>query len=239
MDFYLERKYIIIIGILGIGLIAGGLVLARQKRIIGVAGANLNAAFGKGWTEIKPRVADSTSLAEIEAPEKTKASELEKPIVKWCEIAGGKPVSEKQIIINEIAWMGTTQSYSDEWIELKNISEAPADLAGWQLQNKNQKIKIAFGEGEVLAPGSLYLLERTDDEAVPGIAADRIYKGGLANSNEALYLFDAGCRLRDSAAATAEWPAGDNAVKKTMVRQPNLLWQSSIVAGGTPKAENR
>jgi len=106
------------------------------------------------------------------------------------------------------------------------------------LQNKNRKIKISFGEGEILPAGGLYLLERTDDESVVGIAADKIYSGGLGNSNEALYLFDADCQLRDLVLAAAKWPAGDNAAKKTMARLPSLFWKTSAVSGGTPKAEN-
>jgi hypothetical protein len=90
-----------------------------------------------------------------------------------------------------------------------------------------------------LAPGGFYLLERTDDGAVPEITADKIYSGSLGNSDEALFLFDAACQLQDSVIAAPKWPAGDNTTKKTMERLPGLLWQTSAAPGGTPKAENR
>jgi hypothetical protein len=61
----------------------------------------------------------------------------------------------------------------------------------------------------------------------------------LGNQNEALYLFDDKCRLADAAMAPAKWPAGDNLSKKTMFRRPDLGWQTSALAGGTPRAENR
>jgi len=260
MDFYLERKYIVAIGLLVAGLVAGGLVLARQNGGIGLAGANLSRMFGSGqWTEIKLRTANSTITTVAGLTEKNKITKAVLPVIQWCEAVKGtkgqgdmlpkagnshlreasaSQVGNGTVVINEIAWMGTAQSYSDEWIELKNISDAAMDLSGWQLQNKNQKIKIAFGAGEILSAGELYLLERTDDETVPEIIADKIYKGNLGNSNEALYLFDANCRLRDSVIVAAKWPAGDNATKKTMIRLPSLRWQNSAAGGGTPGMEN-
>jgi hypothetical protein len=238
MIFCVEKKYIIIVGILAAGLAAGGLVLVRQGIGFASLGANVGQIFGAGgqWTEIKPRVANSSSTFAAGLPEKDKTAEAAKPAVQWCE-PKGKPLTEKQVVINEVAWMGTLQSYSDEWIELKNISGRDADISGWQVQNKNRKIKISFDEGEILPAGGLYLLERTDDESVAGIGADKIYKGSLGNSNEALYLFDAACRLQDSVAAVGKWPAGDNVSKKTMIRRDGQQWQTA--AAGTPKAENR
>lgn len=38
-----------------------------------------------------------------------------------------------EIIINEMAWAGSSASSSDEWIELYNTTDQPIDLAGWQI----------------------------------------------------------------------------------------------------------
>jgi len=54
------------------------------------------------------------------------------------------------------------------------------------------------------------------------VQADLIYTGSLANSNEALYLFDDDCQLQDTAVATPNWPAGDNKTKQTMERTTNF-----------------
>ncbi len=242
MDFYVEKKQAIIIGLLVFGLLAGGAILWRQNGA-GFLGANLSRALGGagGWTEIKPRVANSTGTPAAPAPGKeTKSAKAAKPApVEWCRVEVAPPAGEKSIIFNEIAWMGTVASYSDEWMELKNVSGQEIDLNGWQIQNKNQKIKISFGENEILLPAGLYLLERTDDESAPQAIADKIYKGGLANTQEGLYLFDANCRLQDAIVSGAKWPAGDNASKKTMIRLPDLRWQTSAAGGGTPRAENK
>ncbi|MBU0476439.1 lamin tail domain-containing protein, partial [Patescibacteria group bacterium] len=124
-----------------------------------------------------------------------------------------------------------------EWIELKNISGEEIDLVGWKVLNSNNQINIIFETGTILNNGYL-LLERTDDDSVPGISADLIYSGGLNNTNEFLYLFNADCGLEDEVTANPNWPAGDNGSKRTMERTDNLTWQTSANVGGTPRAEN-
>ncbi len=208
-----------------------------QRHGAGFLSANLSGAGGGGWTEIKPRTETLPRQKEAGTENAPAKTEKAAPVV-WCDPAGAV-APQKSVIINEIAWMGTAANYSDEWIELKNISGQEISLAGWQLQNKNRKIKVAFAPGETLPPQGLYLLERTDDDSVPQVAADKIYKGALGNQNEALYLFDGACRLADAAAMPAKWPAGDNLSKKTMFRRADLIWQTSAFAGGTPRADNK
>ena len=41
------------------------------------------------------------------------------------------------VIINEVAWMGTEASYSDECLELYNKTESPINLEGWVLKGIN------------------------------------------------------------------------------------------------------
>ena len=55
-----------------------------------------------------------------EEDEENKEDELVEQIP--CQVIAGSSSQGDKIIINEVAWMGTTTSSSDEWIELKNIS---------------------------------------------------------------------------------------------------------------------
>ena len=154
-----------------------------------------------------------------------------------CEkILGSSPIRNR-VIINEVAWMGSSNSANDEWIELKNVSGTKINLSGWQLLDKDGQIKLIFGRRQTSANG-FFMLERTNDESMPGIAADLIYTGTLSNSDEALYLFDENCQLEDEVLANPDWPAGDNSSKRTMERKSDLTWQTSANLGGTPKAEN-
>ncbi len=186
-----------------------------------------------------PSVSPSPSASPSPTPSLTPTpSPSPSPSVAKCEKSQGSLAAKNRVILNEIAWMGTTSSASDEWIELKNISGTEIDLTGWQLLDKNQDIKIIFPKGAKLLFNGFFLLERTNDETVTGKAADLIYTGGLSNTNEALYLFDGSCQLQDEVLTSSNWPAGNNSSKRTMERKSDLSWQTSFNPGGTPKSEN-
>ncbi|MDO8486116.1 MAG: lamin tail domain-containing protein [Candidatus Staskawiczbacteria bacterium] len=147
------------------------------------------------------------------------------------------------VVINEVAWMGTTVSANDEWIELKNNTDQNVSLSGWTL-------RAADGAPEVELTGSIpangfYLLERTDDNTVPGITADLIYKGALGNNGEDLWLYDSNNNLIDEVNCSTKWFAGNNTTKQTMEKMDSLFsgsepsnWQTSENTGGTPKSQN-
>ncbi|MFA6336951.1 MAG: lamin tail domain-containing protein [Candidatus Paceibacterota bacterium] len=161
----------------------------------------------------------------------------------YCDYQSSQMPQSNRVIINEIAWMGTEDSATHEWIELKNLTSQTIDLEGWQIQDKDRQIKIVFDSGSQILPGEFLLLERTDDDSVPHISADLIYKGSLSNANEALYLFGPDCSLQDKAEAAPSWPAGSSTPKKTMERSGNLSWHTYSGSGqngimGTPRAEN-
>lgn len=147
------------------------------------------------------------------------------------------------VVINEIAWMGTQVSYNDEWIELYNNTGSQINLSGWKLVAQDGVPEINLS-GIIMA-NSFYLLERTDDDTVPGISADQIYTGALGNNGENLYLYDNFGNLIDSLNCSTGWFAGDNSTKQTMERKNSKIsgsdqtnWQTSQNPGGTPKAPN-
>ncbi len=159
-------------------------------------------------------------------------------IENLCEKTPGSPSAIDKIIINEVAWMGSVDSSNKEWIELKNISSEEINLSGWQLLDKENHIKIVFTDKNNISANNFYLLERIDDNTVPGVTADLIYTGVLNNTEEALYLFDGNCQLQDEVSANPNWPFGDNNSKRTLERKMDLNWQTSLTPGGTPKREN-
>jgi PKD repeat protein len=182
---------------------------------------------------------------ELEKKPEEKLEKIPEKEITLCSISDTQYPTRNKIIFNEIAWMGNTNSANDEWMELKNISGQPIDLTNWQIldkaaiEGKSTSIKISL-PNVTLLPGDFFLLERTDDNSVPGVPADLIYTGSIGNHNEALYLFDSQCRLQDLVRAAPDWPAGSNYSKKTMERTRSDLvkWQTSLNPGGTPKAEN-
>lgn len=162
---------------------------------------------------------------------------------KVCAYNQNKISNNKKIILNEVAWMGTTKGYSKEWFELKNISPDIVSLAGWQVVSVDNEIKVFLPNGVNMAPGSLALFERTGDDVVEEITADGIYSGNLSNDGtketEGLRVFDASCVVHDEALAVPWWPAGDNKEKRTMERNTDTVgWHTSSIVGGTPRKEN-
>ncbi|PIZ88859.1 MAG: hypothetical protein COX90_02405 [Candidatus Nealsonbacteria bacterium CG_4_10_14_0_2_um_filter_38_17] len=158
------------------------------------------------------------------------------------------------VVINEVAWMGTTNSANDEWFELYNNTQNPISLDGWQLISQDGTPKITLSG--IIPANGFYLLERTNDDTVPGILADKIYTGALGNSGEYLKLYDNLNNIVDEVNCSEKWFAGDNKTKQTMERMNPLVngseaanWQTSPVGnsisngasqnpGGTPKTKN-
>lgn len=160
--------------------------------------------------------------------------------LKECDTDPLQATALGYVVINEVAWMGTSQSANDEWIELHSKATAPVSLNGWRLRDKGNHINIVFDSSHALAPNGFFLLERTNDTTVPNFTADIIYTGALSNSDEALYLFDQHCVLRDKVAASPDWPGGDNTSKKSMERNNhNLEWYTYDGQGfGSPRQTN-
>ncbi|KKR04486.1 MAG: Phospholipase D/competence protein ComEA helix-hairpin-helix domain protein [Candidatus Giovannonibacteria bacterium GW2011_GWB1_45_9b] len=140
--------------------------------------------------------------------------------------------AEASVIINEIAWMGTSNSAQDEWIEL--YSASGANLEGWILKTADDAMNISLS-GTIPA-GGYFLIERTDDSTVPNVSADLVtpFGSGLSNSGEVLILINASGSEENRVDASGGWPAGNNVTKDTMQKSGND-W---ITAPGTPKAQN-
>jgi len=109
-------------------------------------------------------------------------------LITYCSQANLASSKLSPVVINEVAWMGTGVSSSNEWIELRNITSEEVSLSGWQLLDKNNDIKVVFGAGDKIIPNGFYLLERTDDNSVLNVKADKTYTGALSDKNESLRL---------------------------------------------------
>ncbi|WP_078408918.1 phospholipase D-like domain-containing protein [Priestia abyssalis] len=152
--------------------------------------------------------------------------------------------SVKDVVVNEVAWMGTSASYSDEWIELYNNTNTAINMTGWTLKAQDGSPSIQLS-GSIPANG-YFLLEKTDDQTISDVTADQIYSGTLGNEAESLQIYDENNNLIDS---VDSWHAGDNTTKGTMERIDSSIdgnsptnWGTStaVYSGGygTPKAVN-
>jgi hypothetical protein len=135
-----------------------------------------------------------------------------------------------QVVISEIAWMGSAADSNDEWIELLNRGSESVDVTGWTLSDGDAVYVTLSG---TLSAGGCALLERTDDASVPGVSAFQIYTGALANGGRTLVLKDASGVTIDTVAGGENWSAigGDNVGKDTPQRTDADEW---ITAPPTP-----
>lgn len=159
-------------------------------------------------------------------------------------VQSAQAATNGEVVINEIAWMGTTVDYNDEWIELYNNTSTSQSLSGWTLTSTDGSPSIALS-GTIPANG-YFILERTDDATVSGVSANQIYSGAMGNTGETFELKDSSGIVVDQVSA---WHAGDNTSKATMERINPLAagtnaanWQTSTdtyVEGiGTPGKVN-
>src|SRR3989344_932615 len=139
-----------------------------------------------------------------------------------------------QVVINEIAWMGTSVSANAEWMELFNSGNTAVDLTGWHLIAASGSPSITLS-GTIAANG-YFLLERTSDASVPAVTANQIYTGALTNGGTTLTLTDASGAAIETVESGVNWAnvGGDNTTKQTAQKTANG-W---ITATSTPGAAN-
>ena len=143
-----------------------------------------------------------------------------------------------QVVVNEIAWMGTSVSANAEWMELFNNGNTAVDLTGWHLVAANGTPSITLS-GTIAANG-YFLLERTSDASVPAVTANQIYTGALTNSGTSLTLTDTSGSVIDTVDGGVNWAnvGGDNTTKQTAQKTANG-WTTATSTPGTVNAANQ
>lgn|GEM_PF-1385405 len=140
-----------------------------------------------------------------------------------------------QILISEVAWMGTDESHTNEWIEIYNFSSSPTDLTGWTITSADGKISISLKC--TLAPHGVAVLERTDENTLPDITALLTYTGELVNSGTTLTVKDPSGNISNEVDSGGDnWLniGGTNTAPKQTPQQTPSGW---ITAPPTPMGQ--
>lgn len=98
-----------------------------------------------------------------------------------------KSTTSVTVVINEIAWSGSTSSPDDEWIELYNASSSTISLTGWRIVD-DDGAQIYNLSGSI-TPGGYYLIERASNAT--SITGNLVVSTmSLANTGDKLVLQD-------------------------------------------------
>ncbi len=143
-------------------------------------------------------------------------------------------MAQGALLINEIAWMGTSVGPNEEWIELYNSGTEDVSVDGWVLTDT---VSLYIPLAGTVGAGDFAVLERTDDSSAPEVTMFLRYTGALSNDGRTLTL----CResvteicpsgsIEDQIAGGEGWGSvgGDNETKETAQRTLSG-WR-----GGTP-----
>lgn len=237
---------------------AGGLGSVRTTRTLSAIHLAFDRSFGLDkpsttslfvpYSEVRNDSAASTTISiaapKTTEPTKTRSSSRSTGSKAVTPSAESKCTfqtsvsSTRSVIFSEIAWMGTAASADAEWLEIFDRSGQDVPLSGWSIVSRDGVFSLRFGDKDILAKDSTFLLERGSDSSLPNLA-DQIFSGRLANQGEDLQLLDRDCRVVDALSSGTNWKdlGGDNTTKRTAERDLNdLSWHSSLFAGGTPDA---
>lgn len=146
--------------------------------------------------------------------------------------------AKAEVMINEIAWMGTVDSQYGEWIELYNDSSSEVNLVDWKLYEAGGDVLI-FTLTKTISPNGFLVIERTTPSSIDPLPeindeSGSFAGGGLSNDGEFLVLKDSSGNNIDSLDFSSGWPAGNIETKETM----QLDGSSWITASPTPGVEN-
>jgi hypothetical protein len=143
-------------------------------------------------------------------------------------------VAFAQVVINEVAWMGTAENWRYEWLELLNNSSQEVSLDGWVIELSRTDIDFTINLEGGISAGDYFLIVASED-IFPFYDYNYANLGGkFINSGQRVVLKNANGDIVDEIDALDGWPAGDNRTKETM----QLSAGSWITATPTPKAEN-
>lgn len=162
--------------------------------------------------------------------------------------------SSLDIVINEIAWMGTKVEgiesknwWRYEWLELYNDTNQTISLDGWKIELYRTELDWSLGlKGVILAKD--YFLIVASDKIFSNYDLNYSNLGGKINNNgQKVLLKDNLDNIIDTIDCDSygKWFTGDNSTKQTMERKNPTLsgdslsnWITSQNPGGTPKAKN-
>lgn len=172
-------------------------------------------------------------------------------LLTLANYAEADATSPLDVVINEIAWMGTVASPYDEWIEFYNNTDSSIDIGNWSIYGADTgqclNFSIADGNTTTTVPAHGYLIYANHEDDVrdsDGTNMVDIWDATISMSNTSpgqVILYDApdcGGNVIDTAnQATGGWFAGDASERKTMERKDPTASGTDSSNWGTSTAD--
>jgi hypothetical protein len=131
------------------------------------------------------------------------------------------PIDQPMVLIEEIAWAGSSLSTADEWIELANMGTATATIAGWSIRGI-APLPVFLPEGAEIVPGGTYRIANyPETDAKSSLAVTvQLTTTTISLSNSVLdaTLIDASGAIVDRAGNGSAPFAGTASPRATMIR---------------------
>jgi hypothetical protein len=135
-------------------------------------------------------------------------------------------VQEGDVVINEVMWMGSVGSTSDEWVELRNMTDKAIPLTGWSIQglgNGTDALTLSSG----VLPANGYFVIANSSAGSSSLKNDPSYVDAaveLSNSGEQLILVDSTANIVDKTpVVSGSWAVGTNAIDQKQSMERNNM----------------
>ncbi|TRZ83677.1 lamin tail domain-containing protein, partial [bacterium] len=143
------------------------------------------------------------------------------------------------VVINEIAWMGSIENWRYEWIELYNNSDSNESISldGWKIELYRDDMDFTI---ETIGVIKDYFLIVAFDGIFDNYDFNYSNLGGkFSNGGQRIVLKDDSGDIINEISCFSEdgWFAGNNNTKQTMEKTVDG-WQTSLGPGGTPRDLN-
>ncbi len=133
------------------------------------------------------------------------------------------------VVINEIAWMGTKASFADEWLELYNATSTQVNLTGWKIlffsrASTTADFTLAFDALDTVNAHDFFLLERNATSTIATLDG-KVYQGEksqLLNSGGYLLLEDGNNNIIDIVDGLDGWKMGTKGVKGESAKRKSM-----------------
>ncbi len=132
------------------------------------------------------------------------------------------------VIINEIAWMGTTENWRYEWLELYNDGSQNVTLDNWKIELSRTELDFTINPQGII-PVAGYFLIVSSESIFSNYDYNYANLGGkFVNTGQKVVLRDASGNIVDSVDGSDNWKIGggeiigNNTTKKTAQRSGSL-----------------